>query len=165
MPNALQCFGGQFGEVGLHQLLTGLLCCLSGRISAAELNHGSNTSIPPSSRPDTSSSKFQPLPLSVVAMKPLVLHSDNEASMTRQHLCRVAAPYLQVQSRLPTKTIFQPEGCVAMEQDFVQWYNHEHKHCGLKFVTPQQRHLGLTDEILAKCKARLKQTTHSAGRK
>jgi putative transposase len=24
----------------------------------------------------------------------------------------------------------------------VRWYNQDHKHCGLKFVTPAQRHSG-----------------------
>jgi putative transposase len=31
---------------------------------------------------------------------------------------------------------------------FVQWYNHEHKHIGLKFVTPAQRHDGWDDAVL-----------------
>jgi putative transposase len=31
---------------------------------------------------------------------------------------------------------------------FVQWYNHQHKHSGLKFVTPAQRHGGLAEAIL-----------------
>jgi transposase InsO family protein len=30
----------------------------------------------------------------------------------------------------------------AWTQRFVRWYNHEHKHSGLKFVTPAQRHGG-----------------------
>ena len=33
-------------------------------------------------------------------------------------------------------------------QQFVQWYNHQHKHSGLKFVTPAQRHAGLAGAIL-----------------
>lgn len=33
---------------------------------------------------------------------------------------------------------------------FVAWYNHQHLHSGIKFVTPQQRHLGLDKEILRK---------------
>lgn len=33
---------------------------------------------------------------------------------------------------------------------FVDWYNHEHLHSAIKFVTPQQRHLGLDKDILAK---------------
>jgi transposase InsO family protein len=31
---------------------------------------------------------------------------------------------------------------------FVRWYNHQHKHSGLKFVTPAQRHDGLAGAIL-----------------
>ncbi len=34
---------------------------------------------------------------------------------------------------------------------FVDWYNHQHRHSGIKFVTPQQRHSG---EAIAICKKR-----------
>lgn len=33
-------------------------------------------------------------------------------------------------------------------KDFVRWYNCEHLHSGIKFVTPEQKHLGLDIEIL-----------------
>lgn len=33
---------------------------------------------------------------------------------------------------------------------FVEWYNNEHLHSAIKFVTPQQRHTGCDAEILAK---------------
>ncbi len=33
---------------------------------------------------------------------------------------------------------------------FVQWYRHEHRHSGIKFVTPAQRHAGEDIVILAK---------------
>ena len=35
---------------------------------------------------------------------------------------------------------------------FVAWYNEEHLHSGIKFVTPGQRHRGEDSEILAKRK-------------
>ena len=35
---------------------------------------------------------------------------------------------------------------------FVQWYNHQHKHSGLKFVTPAQRHDGRDTAILQRRK-------------
>ena len=35
---------------------------------------------------------------------------------------------------------------------FVRWYNYEHQHSGIRFVTPQQRHSGAEKEILAKRK-------------
>jgi putative transposase len=31
---------------------------------------------------------------------------------------------------------------------FVQWYNHEHHHSGIKYVTPVQRHQGEDQAIL-----------------
>lgn len=36
---------------------------------------------------------------------------------------------------------------------FVRWYNTEHRHSGIKFVTPAQRHAGRDVEILAERKA------------
>lgn len=35
---------------------------------------------------------------------------------------------------------------------FVHWYNHHHKHSGLKFLSPVQRHQGLDAEIMGKRK-------------
>jgi transposase InsO family protein len=32
--------------------------------------------------------------------------------------------------------------------DFVRWYNDEHRHSGIRYVTPAQRHAGLDQEIL-----------------
>ncbi|MFN1642397.1 integrase core domain-containing protein [Vibrio harveyi] len=31
---------------------------------------------------------------------------------------------------------------------FVDWYNNEHKHSGIKYVTPQQSHCGEDNETL-----------------
>jgi len=39
-------------------------------------------------------------------------------------------------------------------QGFVTWYNDEHRHSAIRFVTPAQRHAGLDAEILAR-RARL----------
>jgi transposase InsO family protein len=33
--------------------------------------------------------------------------------------------------------------------DFVRWYNHEHRHSGIRYVTPAQRHDGRDRDILA----------------
>jgi transposase InsO family protein len=40
---------------------------------------------------------------------------------------------------------------------FVQWYNNDHRHSGIKFTTPQERHTGKDIEILAKRKRVYKQ--------
>lgn len=37
-------------------------------------------------------------------------------------------------------------------EDFVDWYNQDHRHSSIKFVTPNQRHVGLDVEILRKRK-------------
>jgi putative transposase len=39
---------------------------------------------------------------------------------------------------------------------FVRWYNTEHRHSALNYVTPQQRHTGEADQILAKRKQVIK---------
>jgi putative transposase len=33
--------------------------------------------------------------------------------------------------------------------DFVHWYNHEHRHSGIRYVTPAQRHAGGDGALLA----------------
>lgn len=35
-------------------------------------------------------------------------------------------------------------------RDFVHWYNNEHRHSGIQFITPAQRHAGNDSDILAK---------------
>ncbi|MCF6354852.1 MAG: IS3 family transposase, partial [Candidatus Polarisedimenticolaceae bacterium] len=44
--------------------------------------------------------------------------------------------------------------CAARDwvSGFVHWYNHEHRHSGIKFVTPEQRHTGEEIQILSKRK-------------
>ena len=50
---------------------------------------------------------------------------------------------------------FPYDGFNSIEQarqwchEFTQWYNHEHKHSAIKFVTPNQRHSGEDIKILA----------------
>ena len=42
----------------------------------------------------------------------------------------------------PRKPFDSVEHARTWTQQFVQWYNHQHKHSGLKFITPAQRHDG-----------------------
>ena len=48
----------------------------------------------------------------------------------------------------PEKPFASLEEAQAWVQKFVRWYNQDHKHSGLKFVTPAQRHNGLAAAIL-----------------
>lgn len=51
---------------------------------------------------------------------------------------------------------FQPKGFETLTQArlwvnrFVKWYNNEHKHSGLNFLSPIERHDGLDKEIFEK---------------
>jgi putative transposase len=48
----------------------------------------------------------------------------------------------------PSKPFDSVEEAREWTLKFVQWYNHQHKHSGLKFVTPAQRHDGRDAAIL-----------------
>ena len=108
--------------------------------------------------------------------QPLVLHSDNGAPMKSQTMkakleeLGVLPSYsrprvsndnpfaeslfrtLKYRPEWPSSgfaTIDEARGWV---ERFVRWYNTEHKHSQLRFVTPEQRHTGQDGEILAKRK-------------
>ena len=53
----------------------------------------------------------------------------------------------------PAKPFESIETAREWGHEFVQWYNNEHRHSGIQFVTPNQRHQGLDKEILEKRKA------------
>jgi transposase InsO family protein len=108
-----------------------------------------------------------------LAGRPLVLHSDNGSAMkgatmlaTLENLGVVASfsrprvsndnPYAEALFRTckyrpdyPRKAFASVDAARAWTQRFVRWYNHEHKHSGLKFVTPAQRHNGVAAAVLA----------------
>lgn len=48
----------------------------------------------------------------------------------------------------PSKPFDSVEEARIWTRQFVQWYNYQHKHSGLKFVTPAQRHDGQATVIL-----------------
>jgi len=50
----------------------------------------------------------------------------------------------------PTKGFATLESAQGWVRDFVQWYNNDHRHSGIRFVTPAQRHQGKDVEILAR---------------
>ena len=103
----------------------------------------------------------------------LVLHSDNGGPMrgstmlaTLSHLGIVASfsrpsvsddnPFIESLFRTlkyrpaypyrPFETLEQARTWVA---GFVTWYNTEHRHSGIRFVTPNERHDGREDDVLA----------------
>jgi putative transposase len=103
---------------------------------------------------------------------PLVLHSDNGSPMKGATMLatlyqlgitpsrsrpRVSNdnPYAEALFKtLKYRPNFQPKGFTSLEdarewvQLFVNWYNHEHHHSGLCFLTPEQRRSEKSQEIL-----------------
>ncbi|MCF1432239.1 MAG: IS3 family transposase [Shewanella sp.] len=107
------------------------------------------------------------------ASAPLVLHSDNGSAMkggtmlsTLQRLGVVSSfsrprvsddnPFseaifrtLKYRPGYPRTPFADLEAARSWVYGFAQWYNEEHKHSGLKFLTPGQRHRGETEMLMA----------------
>lgn len=103
---------------------------------------------------------------------PLVLHSDNGSPMKGATLLEMLYklgitpsrsrprvsndnPYAEsifktckYRPGYPNKGFKDLEAARLWVLAFVRWYNYEHKHSGIKFVTPVQRHTGLDKQIL-----------------
>jgi len=66
----------------------------------------------------------------------------------------------------PTKGFATLEDARRWASRFVSWYNHEHRHSGIRYVSPAERHAGSDREILGRRHAlyrRLARLTHVAG--
>jgi transposase InsO family protein len=50
----------------------------------------------------------------------------------------------------PAKGFAELEAARAWASRFVHWYNHEHRHSGIRYVSPAQRHDGRDGEILSR---------------
>lgn len=109
----------------------------------------------------------------VLRTEPLVLHSDNGSPMkaatfleTLYRLGIVSSrgrprvsddnPYIESLFKTCKYRPEYPEKGFATIGDtrdwvmwFVQWYNGEHRHSGLNYITPNQRHEGTCEEIFA----------------
>lgn len=112
-----------------------------------------------------------------VKREPLVLHSDNGSPMkgatmleTLYNLGIIPSrsrprvsndnPYAEsIFKTLKYVPDYQPEGFATLTEarlwvrHFVDWYNNEHRHSGINYVTPTERHEGKDKEILAKRKS------------
>ena len=108
------------------------------------------------------------------AGKPLVLHSDNGSAMkgatmrTMMDILGVSSSFSRPRvsndnayaealfrtakycPKWPEKPFETLEQARQWVMEFVRWYNLEHRHSGLKYVTPQQRHDGQASALLRK---------------
>ena len=104
--------------------------------------------------------------------KPLVLHSDSPmkaatlleklydlgitSSNSRPRVSNDNAYSESLFKTLKFRPGFPANGFRTIQEardwvlEFVRWYNTEHRHSALNYVTPQQRHTGEADQILAK---------------
>jgi putative transposase len=110
--------------------------------------------------------------LAAMAQKP-VLHGDNGATLKATTVLamldwlgvkpsysrpRVSDdnPYAESLLRtakyrpeFPAKGFADLAAARAWASDFVRWYNHDHRHSGIRYVSPAQRHAGEDQAILA----------------
>lgn len=109
-----------------------------------------------------------------IAGKPLVLHSDNgspmkaatflatleklgvQSSFSRPRVSN-DNPYsealfrtLKYRPKYPSKGFSSLADARKWVQTFVKWYNHDHLHSGINFLTPYERHHGLDVAIMQK---------------
>jgi transposase InsO family protein len=108
-----------------------------------------------------------------LVQRPLVLHSDNGGPMkgatmlaTLQELGVMASfsrpsvsndnafseslfRTVKYRPEYPSRPFPSLEAARAWVDRFVRWYNYEHRHSGIKFVTPAERHAGDDQAILA----------------
>jgi len=109
-----------------------------------------------------------------IAPDQVVLHSDNGSPMkgatmltTLQALGVVPSfsrpavsndnPYseslfktLKYRPQYPSRAFESLLAARQWVQTFANWYNHEHRHSAIRFVTPHERHAGLDDALLCK---------------
>lgn len=112
----------------------------------------------------------------VIRQQPLVLHSDNGSPMKGATLIETLYSLGITPSRSRPRVSndnpyaesifrtckYRPEYPEQGFKDrtearewvlrFVRWYNHEHRHSGLNFITPNQRHNGLSKQVFEKRK-------------
>ena len=55
---------------------------------------------------------------------------------------------MKYRSNYPSKPFIRIEEAIDWVEKFVRWYNYEHCHSSIKFVTPNQRHTGADKKIL-----------------
>lgn len=109
-----------------------------------------------------------------IAGRPLVLHSDNgspmkaatflstleklgvQSSFSRPRVSN-DNPYsealfktMKYRPKYPFKGFCSLEEARQWVAKFVRWYNTEHLHSGINFITPYQRHYGLDKAVMAK---------------
>lgn len=67
--------------------------------------------------------------------------NDNPYSESLFRTCKYCPSY-------PSEGFKSLDDARTWVKEFVNWYNHEHRHSGIKFLTPNQRHTGQDEDTL-----------------
>jgi putative transposase len=59
---------------------------------------------------------------------------------------------LKYHPNFPEKSFMGLADALSWVNEFVEWYNHEHLHSRIQFVTPAERHAGNNVKIIEKCR-------------
>ena len=113
---------------------------------AAALLHSDNNGAP--MRSFKLAAKMRELSVSLSFSRPGV-SNDNAYAESSFRTMKYHQSYPRRRFRNLDAVLFWFEG-------FVEWYNREHRHSGIKYVTPNQRHFGEADAICA-----IRQQTYS----
>ncbi len=133
--------GAEVHEVEDASLAAALVesCCLEQHVSSGQLVlHSDNGS---AMRGNTMLAKLQQLGVMPSFSRPRV-SDDNAYAESVMRTIKYNPAY-------PDRPFADLAEARAWVATFVAWYNDEHLHSGIQFVTPTQRHLGLDVEILA----------------
>jgi len=112
-------------------------CCVEGVEQGSLVLHADNGS---PMKGATMLAKLQELGVAASFSRPSV-SNDNPFS---ESLFRTA----KYRPEYPTKPFDSLEAAKAWAASFVNWYNNEHLHSEIRFVTPESRHVGEDTEIL-----------------
>jgi transposase InsO family protein len=75
------------------------------------------------------------------------VRNDNPTRNRCSTPCRRSPAERLIPAGLPQRPFQSVELACAWVAAFVDWYNHQHRHSGIRFVTPDQRHRGQADAI------------------
>lgn len=64
-------------------------------------------------------------------------------------MCELLKRSTKYRPEFPAKGFADLDAARTWAADFVRWYNHDHRHSGIRYVSPAQRHGGEDRTILA----------------
>ena len=93
--------------------------------------------------------------LAICASRNITLSATYKGICNQSHIPFSEALFktLKYWPRWPRKGFATIEIARKWVEQFINWYSHEHRHSGIQFVTPAQRHLGHDKDLLVRRRA------------